>query len=566
MYDSNPLTHDFDALYGRVSSEESAEKGTVANQTEFYRRWKDLHGGASIGEYLDEGVSGVVALEERPGGARLLADVKAGRIKRVLLYRLDRLGRDIRIVLGAVDALEAAGAVVISMTEPFDGSTPIGRFILGMLALFAGFERDSIRQRAHEGQQRKARAGGWLGGSGTAYGYRIEGKRQHATLVIDQTEVPEFGATRADIALWIFEQIGDAGRSCVSVAAELNRIGVPGPRSPQWSSMAMAHMIHNPVYRGVHRYGDEPGAKIPLSETSAPAIVSPDLWERAQAQVTRNMRMSRSTGARDYLLRGVIYCANCGHSYTGATLPGMSAIADETEHRRGVVYRCNGKIGHKCPGDGKSISGEIEERVWKALVAHVQDPDAIADLVGHVEAPRAVSDNNAELSRIQSALARLQGERNAVIVQFRKARIDEKSMEWQLDDIDKEEGVLRSEAVRLTQAREIEAGMLDMRRQAVMAMREIASINKEEVENASRATKRSVIERVIDRITVETFRVSDVRKRGRRTDLTTKITLRYRGSSIDCNRLTWPRGQIKPLQYPVWQMPDIVLEMDDAQS
>jgi site-specific DNA recombinase len=87
------LNHDRLAVYARVSSDEQAQAGTIENQLDFARRSCDLHGLLVHDFYSDEGVSGALAVDERPNGRRLLDDARAGRFRAVLVYRVDRFAR-----------------------------------------------------------------------------------------------------------------------------------------------------------------------------------------------------------------------------------------------------------------------------------------------------------------------------------------------------------------------------------------------------------------------------------------------------------------------------------------
>src|ERR687894_1810412 len=117
------------ALYLRVSSEEQREKATIKIQREFLDGYCRLHGLEVAGWYQDDGVSGALPLHERPEGRRLLEDAKEGKFQTVLVYRLDRLGRSLLIIVDAHDRLQQAGVALRSATEPIDTSTPSGRLI-----------------------------------------------------------------------------------------------------------------------------------------------------------------------------------------------------------------------------------------------------------------------------------------------------------------------------------------------------------------------------------------------------------------------------------------------------
>src|SRR5262245_35925350 len=102
------------AIYARVSTEDQAERQTVQAQLDFLNRWADLHEFPIADVYVDDGWSGTVPLRDRPDGRRLLDDAAARRFTMVALYRLDRLGRSIHVLLDADHELERAGVTIRS--------------------------------------------------------------------------------------------------------------------------------------------------------------------------------------------------------------------------------------------------------------------------------------------------------------------------------------------------------------------------------------------------------------------------------------------------------------------
>jgi site-specific DNA recombinase len=109
--------------------------------------------------YLDDGVSGTIALAERPAGKRLLDDAAHGKFGLVLVYKIDRLGRDPRDILTATHRLDQLGVAVKSLTEEFDLSTPAGKFMFNVFAATAEFARDSLIERSIEGSSHWAKEG-----------------------------------------------------------------------------------------------------------------------------------------------------------------------------------------------------------------------------------------------------------------------------------------------------------------------------------------------------------------------------------------------------------------------
>src|SRR5215203_3510739 len=159
------------ALYLRVSSDEQRERESIKTQREFFDQYCELYGLEVAETYADDGVSGTVPLHERPEGRRLLEDARAKKFETLLVYRLDRLGRSLLVIVDAHDRLQVAGASLRSATEPIDTSNPSGRLIFQMLASFAEYERETIGERTRAGLHRAYRNGTHVGR--IPYGYQV---------------------------------------------------------------------------------------------------------------------------------------------------------------------------------------------------------------------------------------------------------------------------------------------------------------------------------------------------------------------------------------------------------
>src|SRR4051794_6281807 len=208
-------------LYGRVSTEDQAERQTVQAQLTFLRNWAGLYDLPIVGEYIDDGVSGTIPLADRAHGGRLLAELPETRPTKVVVYRLDRLGRSVRVLLDAHGALERAGATIQSATEPFDTASPIGRFVFTLLGSIAELEKSTITERTSLGRDRHARAGRWTGGP-IPFGYDLDAA---GCLVPSTRAVLALGCTEADLARQIFERVA-GGSTLVAEAQRLNALGV----------------------------------------------------------------------------------------------------------------------------------------------------------------------------------------------------------------------------------------------------------------------------------------------------------------------------------------------------
>ncbi len=179
-----------------------------------------------IETYADDGLSGTIPLELRPAGIRLLDDARQRRFDQLLVFKLDRLGRDTRLILNAVAELEKYGVRVRSMTEEFDTATATGRLMLTMLSGFAAHERELIRERSVAGTNRLAEEGAWLGGI-VPYGYRKQGQKREARIAISTDPIPGFDLSEADVVSTIFRMSAVERKSCQKIADYLNRACIP---------------------------------------------------------------------------------------------------------------------------------------------------------------------------------------------------------------------------------------------------------------------------------------------------------------------------------------------------
>jgi site-specific DNA recombinase len=160
------------ALYLRVSSDEQRERESIKTQQEFFEQYCKLYELEVAETYADDGVSGTIPLYERPEGMPLLEDVRAEKFETLLVYRLDRLGRSLLVIVDAHYRLQVDGTSLRSATEPIDTSNPSGRLIFQMLASFAEYERETIGERTRAGLHRAFRGGKYMGR--VPYGYCLD--------------------------------------------------------------------------------------------------------------------------------------------------------------------------------------------------------------------------------------------------------------------------------------------------------------------------------------------------------------------------------------------------------
>jgi len=159
-------------LYARVSTN---EQQTLAMQNRAMREYAARRGW-TIALQVREVNSGAARREARE---RLLDAARRREIDIVLVWRLDRWGRSVTDLLATLQELEHLGVGFVSLTEALDLTTPAGRAMAGLLAIFAEFEREILRERTRAGLAHARRSGKRLGRPATAAIHADEVRRLH---------------------------------------------------------------------------------------------------------------------------------------------------------------------------------------------------------------------------------------------------------------------------------------------------------------------------------------------------------------------------------------------------
>jgi DNA invertase Pin-like site-specific DNA recombinase len=137
-------------IYIRVSTEGQARDGVGLDaQLERCRALAVARGMTVVGEYRDEGLSGRDGLAQRPGlAAAVEVSRRSGAV--LLVYSVSRIARRQRLLWSLLDPESGHGLAVVSATEPFDTTTPMGRAMLGMIAVWSQLEADLVSQRTKD--------------------------------------------------------------------------------------------------------------------------------------------------------------------------------------------------------------------------------------------------------------------------------------------------------------------------------------------------------------------------------------------------------------------------------
>jgi DNA invertase Pin-like site-specific DNA recombinase len=380
------------AIYTRKSTDENLDSDfnsldAQRESAEAYIRSQASEGWVALPDRYDDGAYSGATLE-RPALQRLLADVEAGGIDVVLVYKIDRFSRSLLDFTRLIEALEAHNVSLVSVTQQFNTTTSMGRLTLNILLSFAQFEREVITERIRDKVAACKKRGMWLGGV-PPLGYDVG--RDAKRLVVNPTE--------AELVRRIFRRYLQLG-SVVALVRELNaqgrttkawttKKGVVRKGAP-WTPGSVYKLLGNPVHAGRVRHHD---ATYPGEH---PSIVEPALWDAVQQALAANRQSppSSTRASTTALFSRLIRCGACG--------TGRRITFTRKGGRTYRYYVCThaSKFGFaSCPLP-MVPAGDVEETVLRQVREIVRAPAALLDRL-------PMDTSAAQRSRYLDALATL---------------------------------------------------------------------------------------------------------------------------------------------------------------
>lgn len=287
--------------YVRVSTQEQASEGySISEQTDRLRKYAEAMKW-NVKFYTDGGFSG--ANMERPALQNLIKDVKAGLIDKVLVYKLDRLSRSQKDTLYLIeDVFLANNCDFVSMNENFDTSSPFGRAMIGILAVFSQLEREQIKERMTMGLEARAKEGKFHGSAVSPIGYDyIDGE-----LVINDFE-------RMQVEQ-IF-QMYLKGSSPNTIVEHLNNKGLTH-KYGKWNRKTVKAVLSRKTYLGLIEH------KGNIYQGNHEPIISQELFDAVQLvkkDKSRDFLNGKRNGLVVSYLGGLLCCAQCGAKYSKET-------------------------------------------------------------------------------------------------------------------------------------------------------------------------------------------------------------------------------------------------------
>ncbi|MDA9496053.1 recombinase family protein [Bradyrhizobium sp. CCBAU 11357] len=343
------------AVYTRKSSEEGLdmEFNSLEAQREACEAYVASHkqeGWLLVpDQYDDGGFSGGTL--ERPALKRLLADIEAGKVDVVVVYKIDRLSRSLMDFSKLVEAFDRRTVTFVSVTQSFNTTTSMGRLTLNILLSFAQFEREVTGERIRDKFAASRKKGMWMGGW-APFGYEVKDRK----LVINDQN--------AETVRWIFRRFVTLG-SATLLARELKQKDVRNRYGQAIDKGVLYKLLNNRTYIGdaVHK-----GTAYPGEHT---AIIERKLWDQVHSilQESPHKRAAKHRAQTPALLKGLIF--------DGAGV----AMSPTHTRRRGKLYRYyvsqQTLKGAAASAAFRVPAGEIEEIVVDQVRRVLASPELI---------------------------------------------------------------------------------------------------------------------------------------------------------------------------------------------
>lgn len=330
----------YDAIYVRQSVDRTDSISTES-QVEFCK--KEVTG-KSYKVYTDKGYSGKNT--ERPAFQELLRDIKAGKVNRVIVYRLDRISRSVLDFAGLIEVFQKSRVDFVSTMEKFDTGSPIGKAMLMIVMIFAQLERETIQQRVIDAYSSRSKRGFYMGGR-VPFGFELK------ETVIDgiRTKMYEPIEEEAETVRLIYSLYSKPQASFGDIARYLEEHGIRKRDGKLFNRSRLRDVIINPVYvksdyklydffksqgtnianlpedfigtNGAYLYSGDNHKRKTVSLIGHTLVIAPhkglvdsEIWIRCRSKCLNNQSVARPVKAKATWLAGKIKCAHCGYALT----------------------------------------------------------------------------------------------------------------------------------------------------------------------------------------------------------------------------------------------------------
>lgn len=378
------------ALYARKSIERE-NSISCETQIEYCRAMiKPDERNEQVMTFIDNGFSG--GNMRRDGFQKLLHKIEQGKIRKVIVYRLDRISRSLADFVSILNIFKEFGVEFVSTQEAFDTGSPYGELIVKILAVFAEFERQSIIQRVTQAYEHRSEMGFYMGGR-KPYGFDLE------PIIINNVKTKRLTPISEETTQikYIYDTYAVENVTLGRLLKNLKDNGVEPLSGGGWTTAKLSTILKNPIYvmadNSVYEYFQKHGAQIISSPECFDGIhgiqiygktkheadnsdwadikvvvmsheghIPSDIWLKCQHKLAKNKQIGNAVSNKTSWLGGKIVCGRCGRTMT--TIKGKTSSGEVRRY-----FNCTGKSHFKdCKGTRVTIYAEsLEDMVYEEI-------------------------------------------------------------------------------------------------------------------------------------------------------------------------------------------------------
>lgn len=275
---------------------------------------------------------------DRPDYQRMMARVRTGEFSHLLVWKIDRISRNLLDFAAMYAELKKLGVIFVSKNEQFDTSSAMGEAMLKIILVFAELERNMTSERVSAVMLSRANDGVWNGGK-VPFGYAYDKNTKQFSIFEDE----------AQVVLHIYD-LYESVKSLTTVAKTLNEKGVRSRTGKPWNPTTIRTMLTNPFYAGTYRYNyrDESNKSFAVKDKDEwvlvldhhPAIVTPERQEIIATMLQSKQRGWAGAGMtyqrkNIHIFAGLLKCGCCGYTMIA------SPDRERSDGWRPSVYKCS---------------------------------------------------------------------------------------------------------------------------------------------------------------------------------------------------------------------------------
>lgn len=379
-------------IYLRVSTEEQVREGySIRAQEEKLKSFATLKDWHIFNIYADEGISGK-DIESRPEMKRLITDIESGKVKNVLVFKIDRLTRSTKNLIELMELFERYSCAFNSLSESITTDNAAGRMFLKLVGLFAEFERENLVERLRLGFERKAREGYTLAGCRHSYGYDRE----------NGNKIQEINEEEAEIVKRIFDMYLNGDSNFTRIAKTLNAQKVPTKMGKRWAAITVKDVLQNPTYIGKIRYSCRDENRYFEVDGHHAPILDETTFFAAQDRIKKIQRIAYTKRPTvSVYFCGVLYCTVCGCKLASKWNYRERHSTGKTRKLAYPTYRCNNAIKN----GGCTSRSMSHAKLEQAFLAHIERVGEVSADKLDEHSDTTKPNHSAELTTITSEIA-----------------------------------------------------------------------------------------------------------------------------------------------------------------